>query len=349
LILLGITGVVILTFCLLVLATKILVGREVLIYYRQEIAVVAGTALFLRLLHQPVLPYLDITVLGIGMFLVCGRIGCLLVGCCHGRPFRWGICYGEAHAAAGFTPYYVGVPLFPVQALESLWALVIVAVGVSMILRGSPPGSALTWYIIGYGLGRFGFEFLRGDPDRPYFIGFSEAQWTSLILISLTVGTEIRGALPLRPWHIASIAFVILTMAALTVHRQVRRIPTYRLLHPRHIREIADALEFARSKPLAVPQTSPQIYVGCTSLGIQISGSEVELQDCRVPHYTISRGRQPLTADVARALGVIICRLRHSDCEFDLIPGGQTVFHLLIRAETRLGNNYERSQDRVVH
>ena len=42
-------------------------------------------------LELPVLPYLDLTCLGLGIFLVCGRQGCLMVGCCHGKPCGWGI------------------------------------------------------------------------------------------------------------------------------------------------------------------------------------------------------------------------------------------------------------------
>jgi prolipoprotein diacylglyceryltransferase len=109
-----------LTFFGLAMATKVITGEEQLIYYHHEIAIMAAVALMLWILGQPILPYLDITILGIGLFLVFGRIGCLMVGCCHGRPHRWGICYRQEHANAGFPQYYVGVRLFPIQAVESL-------------------------------------------------------------------------------------------------------------------------------------------------------------------------------------------------------------------------------------
>src|SRR5439155_22019386 len=97
--------------------------------YHHEIDVMINAALLLWLLGQPLLPYLDLTILGIGMFLACGRVGCLMVGCCHGRPHSWGVRYKQEHADAGFAPYYVGVRLFPIQAVESLWVLSIVIVG----------------------------------------------------------------------------------------------------------------------------------------------------------------------------------------------------------------------------
>jgi hypothetical protein len=83
----GIMSVAVLTFFGLVIATKIITGEERVINYHHQIGVMVVAAVLLRLLGQPVLPYLDVTILGIGMFLVCGRIGCLMAGCCHGRPF----------------------------------------------------------------------------------------------------------------------------------------------------------------------------------------------------------------------------------------------------------------------
>ncbi|HZY72321.1 MAG TPA: prolipoprotein diacylglyceryl transferase family protein, partial [Edaphobacter sp.] len=94
--------VAILTFLGLAMATKILTRRERLIYYHHEIAVTLSAALFLKLSGRPVLPYLDILAAGLGLFLACGRIGCLAAGCCYGRPSRRGIRYGDAHVHLGF-------------------------------------------------------------------------------------------------------------------------------------------------------------------------------------------------------------------------------------------------------
>ena len=70
----------VITFTGLVIATKMITGEEKLIYYHHEIAVLLNISLFLWLIHQPLLPYLDISILGIGTFLFCGRLGCLMVG-----------------------------------------------------------------------------------------------------------------------------------------------------------------------------------------------------------------------------------------------------------------------------
>ena len=106
-ILAAIIMVAIAAFFALVMATKIITGEERIIYYHHEIAVMLMAALFLRINRQPLFPYLDITIIGIGTFLIFGRIGCLMMGCCHGRPHRWGVRYSEEHAAFGFPSYLV--------------------------------------------------------------------------------------------------------------------------------------------------------------------------------------------------------------------------------------------------
>ena len=95
-----------LAFLVLTMVTKIITGEEALVYYHHEIAVLTVAAALLWLTRQPILAYLDATLLGVGMFLACGRVGCLMVGCCHGRPHRWGVRYRGDHVVAGFRPCF---------------------------------------------------------------------------------------------------------------------------------------------------------------------------------------------------------------------------------------------------
>jgi hypothetical protein len=233
----------VLTFLGLALFTKVLTGEERLVYYHHEIAVVSVAAGLLWLLHEPTLPYLDVTILGIGTFLVWGRIGCLMVGCCHGRPYPWGVCYCSEHVRAGFTAYYVGVRLFPIQAVESLWVLGIVLVGTGMVLGRRAPGEALAWYIVTYDVGRFHIEFLRGDPKRPYRWGFSEGQWISVLLTAAVVWAELSGVLVLHIWHAAALTWLMLTMIVVALERRWHQNPGHQLYHPAHVQELAAALE----------------------------------------------------------------------------------------------------------
>lgn len=303
------------TFFGLAMATKIVTGKEQLIYYHQEIALMIAAGVTLWLLRQPVLPYLDVTILAIGTFLVCGRVGCLMVGCCHGRPCPLGVRYRDEHADAGFTRHYVGIRLFPIQIVESLWVLVVVAVGCAMVLRGNPPGAALAWYVVAYDIGRFGFELLRGDPARAYLRGFSEGQWTSVVLMALVTGAELAGWLPLEIWHVATTAGMVLAMPAIAFFRQEKR----RLLQPRHVGEIAEIL--------ASLSAAGPVQIGSTSLGIRISTGVAG----STRHYALSSGRGVLREENARALAELIRQLKHPESPSKLVDR-KGVFHLLVEA-----------------
>jgi len=332
--LLGITGVVSLTFVVLVMVTKILIGEEVIVFYHHEIGTVAMTATLLRVTGQPVLPYLDITVLGVGIFLACGRLGCLLVGCCHGRPWRWGVKYNDEHARAGFPSYLVGVRLFPVQAVESLAVLLIVVAGVAALMRRSPPGSALAWYVMSYGVLRFCLEFLRGDAERPYWLGFSEAQWTSLILMSCVVWAEYSRVVPFHLWHFLATLGLAVAMIAVALFRSYRKTPMHQFLHPRHVKEFSEAValvsRFSTERP-TYPGSDSTIHIAHTSLGIRISAGLVRQGTTPIRHYTLSSERTRMTAQDAKCLARLIRRLRHADESAKVVHGGPGVFHVLIQ------------------
>jgi prolipoprotein diacylglyceryltransferase len=338
----------VLTFFGLVMATKIITGEERIVYYHHEIAVMVVAAFLLWLLRRPILPYLDLMILGVGAFLVCGRVGCLMVGCCHGRPHRLGVRYREEHADAGFTPYFVGVRLFPVQAVESLWVFCIVTIGATFALKGYPAGAALAWYVVTYDLGRFCFEFLRGDPDRSYLWGFSQPQWISLLLMCGVVWAEIAGVLPFHMWHVAATAYLALAMTVISLVRRLSRTSRYQLLHPRHVREVAEAMSLV-SSPAAETKAAGQwtvlprknsvpVHIGCTSLGVQISGGKVGGPEGDTYHYTLSCRDGGMTEGGARILAGLIFQLRQATGGGALVKGNRDVFHLLIYPSAGTGS-----------
>jgi hypothetical protein len=200
---------------------KILTGRERYTFYHYQLLVIAVSAALFWWLERPALPYLDLIALGLAMTQACGRVGCLMAGCCHGRPHHWGVCYRVEHIVAGFPRHLVGVRLFPVQAVESLWALCIVTLGSGLVLMGHPPGKTLAWYLVACGAGRFCLEFVRGDTPRPYFRGFSEAQWTSLLVTWVVVAAEFSGILPLSSWHLGVSACLTLAIVAIVLGRRL--------------------------------------------------------------------------------------------------------------------------------
>jgi hypothetical protein len=283
------------------------------------VAIIAVAAITLHLLGQPIWPYLDITILAVGAFLVCGRIGCLMVGCCHGRPSAWGPRYSQQHVAAGFAHYYAGIRLFPIQIVESIWVLATVAAGAWLIWRGSAPGEAFAWYVIVYDVGRFSFEFVRGDTGRPYAGGLSEAQWTSVLLMLIVVGAEAAGVLPFHRWHWVATACVVAAWIALAWLRPSSPLARHRLLHPEHVSEIAHALAANARATLADARA---VHVSRTSLGVQISTGP--------HHYSLSWSAGEMDAGAARTLADLILVLQRESAPGELASRTPGVYHLVL-------------------
>ncbi len=333
----GLSGTAMLTFLGLVMITKIITGEEQIIYYHHEIAIMIMSGLFIKLLAQPLLPYLDLTILGIGTFLAFGRVGCLMVGCCHGRPHKWGVCYRKEHADAGFTRYYVGIRLFPIQVVESLWVLFLVIVGTILVLGKYPAGEALAWYVINYDAGRFLLEFFRGDPERRYHWGFSEGQWISVILMGAVVWGELTGVLTFHLWHIIATAAIASIMIAVAISRHYRRTARHKILNPRHVKEIAEAIEqisgmAAERTTYSQENADPAVIPMCTtSLGIQISAGKIKQPEAIIDHYAFSSNKEIMRIETAGILADLIICLRNFSCTKELITQNRGVFHLLIR------------------
>jgi hypothetical protein len=310
----GIIVVSIAVFLALAFATKAVTGAEALIYYHHEIAVLCAAAVVAALLGAPVLGHLDATALGLGAFLAFGRIGCLSAGCCHGRPAARGIRYGDAHVAAGFPGYLSGVTVLPVQALEAGAAAGLVLAG--LVLVPDTPGAAFGFYVSGYAVIRFGLELLRGDPQRLYWHGLSEAQWTSLLVALAITALAAAGLVPGLALH--ALCAVALVLAVPLAVRRPRA-----LLDPRHVRELAGRL------PAPRPGAEPRVIT--TSLGVQVSvGMTGE-----VVHVTLSRPRHPLQAEEVDALARLVQWLTACERPPVILPGAAGAVHLVFQAPDR--------------
>jgi prolipoprotein diacylglyceryltransferase len=318
------------------LASKILTGKETLVFYWDAIAVLSVVGAIPRVLHQPVSSYMDATILGAGLFHSVARLGCLSAGCCHGRPSHWGIRYGKSHAECGFPSHYVGVRLFPVQAVESLFVFFLVAIGTAIVWKGAPPGTALSFYVTAYAFGRFFIEFARGDAERPYFWNFSEAQWTSAGLLWAVVFTEYRQLLPASRGHLLAAIALILCMTVVAAKRRLDGSRRFALQHPHHMRELAQAMRqisaaaFAPRAANSSANTPASPPVFTTSRGIQISGSGIEAGAQDIQHYCFSSRRTALTPAQADILVRTISLLRNERGPLELLQRRPGIFHLFL-------------------
>lgn len=128
----------------------------------------------------------DLMAPGIALGHVIGRLGCLLAGCCYGRPtdLPWGITFSDPAAAANAgTP--LGIPLHPTQLYDAGAEFLIMLALLATERRGRPfPGRTFWLYVVLYAVSRYIVEIFRGD-DRGMLLGMSTSQAVSLVALPL--------------------------------------------------------------------------------------------------------------------------------------------------------------------
>jgi phosphatidylglycerol:prolipoprotein diacylglycerol transferase len=97
-----------------------------------------------------------------------GRIGCYCAGCCYGILL--------SHGAR-----------FPVQLLEAAFCFVSLLAFLTIKPERRTQLPLFPFFVIQYSIGRFAFEFLRGDANRGHFWLLSTSQWIALLLIALAI------------------------------------------------------------------------------------------------------------------------------------------------------------------
>jgi phosphatidylglycerol---prolipoprotein diacylglyceryl transferase len=157
-----------------------------------------ATGLWLvRRYRLPVWASADMYAPGIALGHVVGRMGCLLAGCCYGRPtdLPWGLTFTDPVAASNVgTP--LGVPLHPTQIYDAGAELLILVILLVFERRGRPFNGRTFWlYILLYAISRFIVEIFRGDP-RGMVFGISTSQFVSLLIlpVAIVMLLRLRGA-----------------------------------------------------------------------------------------------------------------------------------------------------------
>lgn len=331
-VMLGLSVTVILASYALALAVKAVTGSENYTLYHYLVLILGTAVLFLAAVGRPILPYLDVLCAGLALTQTFGRLGCLMGGCCHGRPARWGVCYAPIYAKErGFPRHLVNTRLVPTQLIESGWALAVFTISAGLLIGHAAPGTVLVLYGAGYAALRFALEWLRGDPARRYVLALSEAQWSALAVLTAIAAAGWAGFLPLAAFSgtLAAAAWI----AALIVLTRERQ---HMLDAPRHVRELL----FAARRSAAAPELAPV----STSLGVRLT---VQQSGAGTTHYALSRASRPLTADQAGALAQTLARLCHAGAPYRLVPGRFGVFHILVSTDIPLTDEREGSAHHV--
>ncbi|MEO6221848.1 MAG: prolipoprotein diacylglyceryl transferase [Vicinamibacterales bacterium] len=156
------------------------------VFYGGLIAAVAVGLWLVRRYKLPVWTTADMMAPGIALGHVVGRFGCLMAGCCYGRPtdVPWAVTFTDPLAAQNVgTP--LGIPLHPTQLYDAGAELLILGILLSTERKGKPFAGRTFWlYLLLYGISRFIIEFYRGDPNRGTVVaGLSTSQFVSLLLV----------------------------------------------------------------------------------------------------------------------------------------------------------------------
>lgn len=126
--------------------------------------------------HRPraMLPVADYWAPALALGHAVGRLGCLMRGCCYGKPttLPWGVRF--THPGCEVPEELMGVPLHPVQFYEAAWEGVLALSLIFWVLpriraKKFTYGTSFLLYVAGYAVMRFFLEFLRAD-DRGSFL-----------------------------------------------------------------------------------------------------------------------------------------------------------------------------------
>ena len=153
----------------------------------------------------------DMIAPGIALGHVVGRLGCLLAGCCYGRPtdVPWAITFTNPVAAVNVgTP--LQIPLHPTQLYDAGAELLILAGLLIFERRGRKfPGRTFWLYLLLYAVSRYVIEIYRGD-ERGTLLGFSTSQFVSILLVPVSLvmlwRLRARGGQDPREGAIAKVA-----------------------------------------------------------------------------------------------------------------------------------------------
>src|ERR1700722_3483910 len=153
-----------------------------LVFYGGLIGATIASIIYLRWKKLPVWKIADILAPSIALGSVFGRIGCLLNGCCYGRPcdLPWAITFPPGHET--HPTGLPGTPVHPAEIYDALLNLLLYLALAWLFRRKKFDGQIFALYLIGYAICRSIVECFRGDypPDHIHAGIFTSAQLLSV-------------------------------------------------------------------------------------------------------------------------------------------------------------------------
>lgn len=147
------------------------------------VAIAVGAAIS----HFGLLLLLDGFARGAPIGHLLGRIGCLTYGCCFGRRAFGPLSITYTHPASKAVRVggLHGIPLHPAAFYEAVLDGALFILLNAVALGDAPQGVVAALCLTGYGIGRFGIEFLRDNAGRMLPAGLAVNQVVSLALAAV--------------------------------------------------------------------------------------------------------------------------------------------------------------------
>jgi phosphatidylglycerol:prolipoprotein diacylglycerol transferase len=150
-----------------------------LVFYGGFIGAAATGIIYILWKKMPLWKTLDVLAPSVALGSVFGRVGCLLNGCCYGRPtdLPWAITFTnpQANELSG-TP--LNVPLHPTEIYDALLNFGLYVFLAWLFRRKKFDGQIFATYLLCYAVTRSVVEYFRGDySNLHYHLGLTPAQW----------------------------------------------------------------------------------------------------------------------------------------------------------------------------
>jgi phosphatidylglycerol:prolipoprotein diacylglycerol transferase len=167
-----------------------MIRRSGLVFYGGLVGSCLATILYCRIKDLPLWRMADVISPSIALGHVFGRIGCVMTGCCYGRPTNlpWAIHFPADH-------WTHGVSVHPTQLYESFLNLCLYLGLAALFKRRRFDGQVFATYLIGYAFVRAFTEMFRGDYQVHYLGGIATPGQTVSIGIFL-IGIILWWCLP---------------------------------------------------------------------------------------------------------------------------------------------------------
>jgi phosphatidylglycerol:prolipoprotein diacylglycerol transferase len=160
-----------------------------LVFYGGLLACIAVSWWYTHLVGWKLRGTADLFMPGVALGHSIGRLGCLMAGCCYGKPVSgdpwWAITF--PHQQTTLAPG--GIPLIPTQPIESLVEISIFLILIIVRRHKKFEGQVFLTYLIIYAIVRSVLEIFRGDTVRGFVIPdiLSTSQLISLLVVLASI------------------------------------------------------------------------------------------------------------------------------------------------------------------